>query len=354
MNTLQDRIRGSLIGGAIGDALGYPVEFIYSFEGIQVRYGEKGITRLDTYQHWLGEGEQTGKAVVSDDTQMTLYTANGMLNAMAQNVSFKQGICRAYIEWYLTQIGEKSGKYHDCWISDVPALNARRAPGNTCMSSLDTIYRGGEPQNNSKGCGGVMRIAPIPLYGVVEKCMSVAEVDRLAGDAARITHKHPLGFIPAALMSHVIYRLACDPKPTRETMKRYIQEGAEAMNELYGAFPKEVKYMVELTDLVVRLTNNDKSDVENIGVLGEGWTGDEALTIALYCALKHFDDFEEAMIAAVNHAGDSDSTGAVTGNILGAAIGYEAIPQFFKDDLEMHDLILHMADDLYRGEVTKM
>ena len=60
------------------------------------------------------------------------------------------------------------------------------------------------------------------------------------------------------------------------------------------------------------------------------------------------------MIASVNHGGDSDSTGAVTGNILGAAIGYDAIPQFFKDDLEMHDLILHMADDLYLGEVTKM
>ena len=60
------------------------------------------------------------------------------------------------------------------------------------------------------------------------------------------------------------------------------------------------------------------------------------------------------MIAAVNHGGDSDSTGAVTGNILGAAVGYEAIPQFFKEDLELHDVILHMADDLYRGEVTKM
>ena len=60
------------------------------------------------------------------------------------------------------------------------------------------------------------------------------------------------------------------------------------------------------------------------------------------------------MIASVNHGGDSDSTGAVTGNILGAAIGYEAIPQYYKDDLEMHNLILHMADDLYRGEVTKM
>jgi ADP-ribosylglycohydrolase len=59
------------------------------------------------------------------------------------------------------------------------------------------------------------------------------------------------------------------------------------------------------------------------------------------------------MIAAVNHDGDSDSTGAVTGNILGAAIGYDAIPDFYKKDLEMHDLILHMADDLYKGEVTK-
>ncbi|MBO6254594.1 MAG: ADP-ribosylglycohydrolase family protein, partial [Bacteroidaceae bacterium] len=76
--------------------------------------------------------------------------------------------------------------------------------------------------------------------------------------------------------------------------------------------------------------------------------------IALFCALKHFGNFEEAVIAAVNHGGDSDSTGAVTGNILGAAVGYEAIPQFFKDDLELHDVILHMADDLYRGEVTKM
>ena len=70
--------------------------------------------------------------------------------------------------------------------------------------------------------------------------------------------------------------------------------------------------------------------------------------------MKYIDNFEKAMIVSVNHGGDSDSTGAVTGNILGAAVGYDAIPQFYKEDLEMHDLILHMADDLYRGEVTKM
>ncbi len=354
MNTLQNRIRGSLIGGAIVDALGYPVEFIYSFEEIQKRYGERGITRLDTRQHWLDETEQVGKAVVSDDTQMTLFTANGILNAKQKGMPGIIGITYAYLEWYLTQIGVKSSKYHDCWISNVQELNHRRAPGKTCMSALDDIYRGKDPMNNSKGCGGVIRIAPIPLYAVAGNRIDIINADRLAADAAEITHQHPLGYISAALMSHVIYRLALDNEPTREGMKRYIMEGVDMIRNQYKAYHNDVERMTELAERAIFLIDNGKTNLENIGHLGEGWTGEEALAIALYCALKHFDSFEEAMIAAVNHGGDSDSTGAVTGNILGAAVGYEAIPQFYKDDLEMHDLILHMADDLYRGEVTKM
>ena len=351
---IQDRIRGSLIGGAIGDALGYPVEFIYSFEGIQARYGERGITRLDTKQFWLDDEQQSGKAVVSDDTQMTLFTANGLLNAKRQKIGMKYGICLAYIEWYLTQIGKRSGKYKDCWISSIPELNKRRAPGNTCMTSLSDIYRGKDPINNSKGCGGVMRIAPIPLYAVVDERMDILDADRLAGDAAEITHQHPLGFIPAALMSHVIYRLALDENPTRDGMIEYVLEGMGKLGDLFPQHHIEDLEMMGLARVAIDLSVNDRSDLQNIDALGGGWVGDEALAIALYCAVRHFDSFEQAMIAAVNHGGDSDSTGAVTGNILGAAVGYEAIPQFYKDNLEMHDLILHMADDLYRGEITKM
>jgi ADP-ribosylglycohydrolase len=101
------------------------------------------------------------------------------------------------------------------------------------------------------------------------------------------------------------------------------------------------------------LSHFENTDLESIEQLGEGWTGEEALAIARYCALKHFDNFENALIAAVNHGEDSDRTGAVAGIILGAAIGYEEIPQYFKDDLELHDVILHMADDLHKGEITK-
>ncbi len=354
MNTLQDRIRGSLIGGAAGDALGYPVEFIYSFEKIQARYGERGITRLDTKQFWLDDEEQGGKALISDDTQMTLFTANGILNATRQKIGMKYGICLAYIEWYLTQIGKKSGKYKDCWIGRLPELNKRRAPGNTCMTSLNDIYRGKDPINNSKGCGGVMRIASIPLFAAVDSRMDILEADKLAGDAAEITHQHPLGYIPAALVAHIIYRLALDEVPNRDSFEGYIYEGMTAMKNLYSQYPYDVKCMGELCDKAIMLANNTRPDLENIESIGGGWTGDEALAIALYCTLRHFDNFEDALIAAVNHAGDSDSTGAITGNILGAAMGYDAIPEKFKDDLELHDVILHMADDIYRGVVTKM
>ena len=349
---LQDRIRGSLIGGAIGDALGYPVEFIYSFGEIRARYGERGITRLDTKQQLLSEEEQVGKAVISDDTQMTLFTANGILNAQHQKIGMKYGICLAYIEWYLTQVGKKSGKYKDCWISSIPELNHRRAPGITCMTSLDDIYRGKDPVNNSKGCGGVMRVAPIPLYATVDNRMDIMEADKLAGDAAEITHQHPLGYIPAALMAHVIYCLTLDKTPTRQSLNQYIREGIMHMKVIYPSCLSAIEELNELIERAISLSFMDKNDLESVEDIGEGWTGEEALAIALYCALKHFDSFEEAMIAAVNHGGDSDSTGAVTGNILGAAIGYRNIPQFFLDDLELHDVILHMADDLYRGEVT--
>ena len=106
--------------------------------------------------------------------------------------------------------------------------------------------------------------------------------------------------------------------------------------------------------LAIGLADNHSADIENIQAIGQGWVGEEALAIAVYCSLRYFDDFRKALAAAVSHGGDSDSTGAVTGNLLGVVFGYEALPQDFKDGLEMHDLILHMADDLYRGELTAM
>lgn len=172
-----------MIGGAIGNTLEYPVEFVYSYEDIQNRYSKNGTTRLDNTQWWAGI--DLGKAVISDDTQITWFTAMGLLNA------------------------------------------------------------------KEKG------IAPVPAI-----CQAIKQI-------------------------------------------------------------------------------------------GEGWVAKETLAIAVYCVAKYFDDFEKALVASVNHSGDSDSTRAVTGNILGAAIGYDALPEHFKSNLELHDVILHVADDLWERKITQ-
>lgn len=111
--------------------------------------------------------------------------------------------------------------------------------------------------------------------------------------------------------------------------------------------------MKELNDKALSLAFSPASDVENIEAIGEGWVGEEALARAIYCTARYFDNFEQAMIASVNHKGDSVFTGAVTDNLLCAVVGYEAIPQFLKDVLELHDVILHVADDLWRGKTTR-
>ena len=343
----KDKIRGSLIGGAVGDALGYPIEFINSYEGIKKRYGDNGITRLDTTQWWLPNEENSGKAWISDDTQMTLFTACGLLNAKAQGAAPKYAICKAYFEWYYTQIGKRSGRHKECWIGDVPELNNRRAPGQTCITALQDILRGKDPYNNSKGCGGIMRTAPVALS-------NIKDVDMLAADAAEITHQHPLGWLSSALEAHVIYRILQKDSPTVDEFKEYLSDGYDMLLALY---PNETAYIAELralTDKALGLVDSSASDVENIETIGEGWTGDEALAMAIYCTVKYFNNFEQALIASVNHRGDSDSTGAVTGNILGAVVGYDAIPQSFKDNLELHDVVLHVADDLWRGWTTKL
>lgn len=351
-NEQKDRVRGSLIGGAIGDALGFPVEFIYSYEKIQKRYGENGITRLDTAQWWTESN--VGKAVISDDTQMTLFTALGLLNAKEKGMAPVPAICRAYIEWLYTQKGFRSKRFNSCWIGNLPELNVRRAPGHTCITALEKIVEGREPMNDSKGCGGIMRIAPIPLYGLSQnRIQNVAVLDELAADAAKLTHEHPLGYIPAYVMSHIIYRLATDESPTNEAFHEYVHEAMRMADDKYGFKSQSMQTLHTLVDLALELSSKDSPDYEAIQQIGEGWVAEETLAIAVYCCAKYFDDFEKAMIASVNHGGDSDSTGAVTGNILGAAIGYEAIPEHFKADLQLHDVILHVADDLWRGYTTR-
>lgn len=348
---VQDRIRGCLIGGAAGDALGYPVEF-FSEQTLRDRCGDGGIRQylLDPV---------SGTARISDDTQMTLFTANGLLigdTRMAPRGIGTQPHCyvsRAYQDWLITQ--RTSAPARDthasvCWLMDIPALYRCRAPGNTCLSAL-TQQQGqpplesyiGQPQNHSKGCGGVMRVAPLGVsrYAAVP----IDALDREGAELAAITHGHSLGYMPAAVLTHILHRIVYPEQA--QTLLQIVREARDTVRALFAGD----KHLDELTariDLAIRLADNDEPDLANIHRLGEGWVAEETLAIAIYCALRHADDFSAGIISAVNHCGDSDSTGAVTGNILGALLGYDAIDKVWTRDLELRDVILELADDLDR------
>ena len=348
---VQDRIRGCLIGGAAGDALGYPVEF-FSEQTLRERCGDGGI------RQYLPD-PVSGTARISDDTQMTLFTANGLLvgdTRMALRGIGAQphdSVSRAYQDWLITQ--RTSAPARDthasiCWLMDIPALYRCRAPGSTCLSAL-TQQQGqpplesyiSHPQNHSKGCGGVMRVAPLGVSRYT--AVPIEALDREGAELAAITHGHSLGYMPAAVLTHILHRIVY-PERT-QTLLQIVCEARDTVRALFAGD----KHLDELTariDLAIRLADNAEPDLANIHRLGEGWVAEETLAIAIYCALRHADDFSAGIIAAVNHCGDSDSTGAVTGNILGALLGYDAIDKVWTRDLELRDVILELADDLDR------
>jgi len=335
-----DAIRGCLIGGAAGDALGYPVEFL-SLDDIRSRYGNEGITE------YLIDGE-SGKALISDDTQMTLFTANGILvgatRAAMRGIagSVESYVHSAYLDWLSTQTGKQPRGGSKSWLTEVDELHAKRAPGLTCLRALRSGDSGtiGEPINDSKGCGGVMRVAPVALYYRQSNPPAL-----LSAKVAALTHGHPLGYMPAAALVQIISRIVYGGCSTGDTIYDIVEECRDVLKELFAG-EGYLGDLLDIIELAVSLSRNVEPDTQNIARLGEGWVAEEALAIALYCSLKYYNDFSKAIIAAVNHGGDSDSTGAITGNIVGAHIGYSNISQKWKAALELHDTILEIADDL--------
>ena len=132
------------------------------------------------------------------------------------------------------------------------------------------------------------------------------------------------------------------------TLKEAVLDSKIAMKRIF-AHTAALPAFLKLINRAIELSEFDIVDLDVIHMLGEGWTGDEALAIAVYCALKYDHDFDKAIIASVNHSGDSDSTGAITGNIMGAYLGLSAIPEKYTRNLELLDVIIEIAEDLYYG-----
>ena len=324
-----ERGRGLLLGGAVGDALGAPVEFLRRAEILE-RFGPEGITSFAPAYGRLG--------AITDDTQMTLFTLEGLIRAALRQ--HHRGICHppnlidgAYRRWFATQSEDLSrAKDFDGWLIETPELWARRAPGATCLSALaDTSRTLGEPARNaSKGAGGIMRVGPIGLY--------VNRPFELACEAAALTHGHVTGIVAAGWFADWISEVA-QGQP-------FSAAAEAAWSRCLGRAPELDRALAAALALIPV-----GPAPELPRSLGEGWIAEEAAAIALWCVATAADPMT-ALGLAVNIDGDSDTTGSLVGQVLGAAYGTAWIPDAFLENLElvsvMETLVMD-AEQVFKG-----
>jgi ADP-ribosylglycohydrolase len=309
---VRGRIRGGLLGGAVGDALGAGIEFD-GLDRIRRRFGPEGLK---------DPAPAYGRdSAITDDTQLALFTAEGLLRTFTRYAT--KGIAHpptmvdmAYSRWLVTQ-GEQSlrhppQEWHEPGrLGAVRGLSARRGPGKTTIAAVRGATAGelDAPTNSSKGSGGVARTAPIGLVG------DPSNAFRLACECAVLAHGHPTGYLAAGALGLVVASLR-EGVALRPALGR-------ALGELESWEGHEET--TQALNLAIELAEFTNPTPEVVAHLGKGWVADEALAIAVYCALQAR-DLEHGLLLAVNHGGASPTTGAICGAILGTLHGGDATP----------------------------
>ncbi|MEB2364947.1 MAG: ADP-ribosylglycohydrolase family protein [Chloroflexota bacterium] len=302
-----------LFGLAIGDALGYPVEFL-DLPAIKSTYGPRGITELPE------------PALFSDDTQMALALAEGILDAG--------------LDANLDAIMEAVGERFISWSHRQSDPSYSRAPGNTCMAGIANYEKTRNWRTSglvqSKGCGSVMRVAPVGyLYQFdLERMIAVAEASGI------ITHAHPAAIAATNVGAYAI-KLALEGTPPDGIIAQ-VQHLPPAQNDEFLRVLHRIGHALGWTNTADALYH-----------IGTGWTGDEAITMALYCAAQRPESYADTIRLGANlKTGDSDSVACIAGGIQAARLGLDAIPSEWRARIEdadyLRDLAARMADERRR------
>jgi ADP-ribosylglycohydrolase len=295
-----DKAAGLLFGLALGDALGAPVEF-RTLPQIKAAFGQSGIQ------------EPPDPALYTDDTQMTLALTEGLLMAGLNALLDEQmtTVGRRFIEWRHS-----------------PENN--RAPGAACLNGVARFESGVSWSEagcvNSKGCGSAMRVATIGyLYQHDE-----ARLRELAAASSLITHRHPTA-IAAALVAAYAVKLALDGTPPGDYL-RLMMSFTDGMSDEMDDALRRIGHVGAWTDEEAALDH-----------IGQGWTGEEAVALALYCVVRYPDDYPACMRRAANTNGDSDSIACIAGGIMGARLGVDAIPAEWRERCENASYLATLA-----------
>lgn len=314
----------SLIGGALGDAFGYGVAQD-SLEAIRKRHGPAGVREPEFHRDRL---------IVSDETQLTLFTLEGLTRAMqVPNQSEHDLLAEirlSYQDWLASQGQGSADGGHATRLLKHAALHARRDPGATCVQAL-RAGGGGSPErplNDSRESGGTLRSTPVAYMPE----LSTEQAFRLGARAAALTHGHPAGYLPAGILAAAVHDVL-GGKPLQTAMihagdqARGMRGHETTLRGLRAAIDASIRpYTLQLPDS-----------------LGREREAGVALNIGFYAASRS-QDFREVMAIAANQDGDSDIAASVAGQLFGAMHGIEALPHAWVRCLDVLDAVCDLAD----------
>lgn len=325
----EDRIMAGFLGGAIGDALGEPVEFLRTEERLQ-RWGSEGV---QDFVHPSRRGRFT------DDTQMTLFTAEGLILHADSGEPLLSTLHRAYLRWLLTQevpARIPAALYRDeGFLLDAVILHQRMGPGRTCLQSLAQARDLGLPAlNDSKGCGGLMRVAPIGFWAAchAEK-WDTQRTFQVASGAAQLTHGHPCGFLSAGAFAVLLQELVSGTD---------LIETLQLVLELLSDLGETGKGVRQALLRALELAESRGGWPEAVQHLGAGWVAEEILALVVFVGLIA-PDFLTGIRWAANHPGDADSIGAIAGQLLGTLWGTQALPEGWLSRIDGIDTVHQLA-----------
>lgn len=292
-----------ILGLALGDALGRPLEFM-SLEEICDRYGETAYEDPDT------------PLVTTDDTSMAVAVAEALASAGDDGPEpLMAAVVKQFIRW------RRNVREED-------------RPGDACLEATARLEAGAAWTESavswSKGSGAVMRAAPVGFFFSSYPVL-LREVSRMI---ASTTHGHPTAWAAATVVGVAVREAleGTDPAQWIGQSIRFLSGTASGeVIEALGAVPDAVQM---------------QSDEEAMESLGEGWVSEEAVAMALAAVLRHSDDFAQTMRCAVRHGGDSDTVGCIAGALAGARLGDACFPENWMDRLEGADQLEQLVGRL--------
>ncbi|MFJ3672171.1 ADP-ribosylglycohydrolase family protein [Streptomyces sp. NPDC090106] len=334
----RSRVRGTLLGAAVGDALGAPVDGL-GVDGIREAYGAEGIVDL---------GFAYGRrGAVGHLTQLTLFTVDGLIRAQVRRDTGAwhppTDLHRAYLRWAATQRdwGPDERRKDDGWLAREEWLYARRDParslllgfGDDVMGTLDSPK--GKREAGAEAAG---RSAPFGLLVGWEPQL----VAQLAVECAAQTHGHSTGYLAAGAYAVIVHALA---------RGEHLDSAVQQTLALIGARPGHQPISEALQRALGAVRQGMPTSARVDELVGEGGTADGVLAAAVYCALVS-EDVRHGLCLAVNQEGPSAATGALTGGLLGALHGETALPPAWLAELEGRPTLLELADD-FAMEMTQ-